>query len=164
MKSALSCMPVTNTVSQQPIINAPSKGVRVAGLTGLIFAILQSACTAVLTISGIRVAIGLTALAAASGIYAPARGFHQDAIRIPMLILGALGAVLNLAVLTQVWRLRKRESGNWRRRNVSKNELRSERLQLALAVLTLLLVGAEMVTHRMVHRVRPVEALTHAQS
>jgi hypothetical protein len=38
-------------------------------LTGasLAMAVLQSLCTAVLTISGIRVAIGLTALAAASG-------------------------------------------------------------------------------------------------
>ncbi len=56
------------------------------------FALLQSLCTAVLTISGIRVAIGLSALAAASGIYAPAKGWHQDAIRIPMLIVATIGA------------------------------------------------------------------------
>jgi len=146
---------MANPVTQQPIISPPSKGVRFAGLTGLLFAVLQSACTAVLAISGLRVAIGLTALAAASGIYAPATGFHQNAIRIPMLILGALGAVINLAVLAQIWRLRKRESGNWRRRAVSKKERRSERLQFVLAVLTLVLVAAETITHPMVHRIRP---------
>ena len=63
------------------------KGMRVVSGASFLFALLQSLCTAVLTISGIRVAIGLSALAAASGIYAPARGFHQDAIRIPMLIV-----------------------------------------------------------------------------
>jgi len=109
----------------------------------------------VLAISGLRVAIGLTALAAASGIYAPARGFHQDAIRIPMLIVGALGAGINLAVLAQIWRLRRRESGSWRQRPVTKKERRSERLQFVLAVLTLVLVAAETITHRMVHRVPP---------
>ncbi len=46
---------------------------RSIGWTSAMFALLQSLCTAVLTISGIRVAIGLSALAAASGIYAPAR-------------------------------------------------------------------------------------------
>jgi hypothetical protein len=158
---------VANTVTQAPItgppITRPSKGVRFAGLTGLVFAILQSACTAVLAISGIRIAIGLTALAAASGIYAPARGFHQDAIRIPMLILGGLGALINLAVLAQIWRLRKRESASWRRRTISTNEKRSERLQFVLAVVTLLLVAAEAVTHPMIHRVRPAEPTIHSQ-
>jgi heme/copper-type cytochrome/quinol oxidase subunit 2 len=117
----------------------------------------------VLAISGIRVAIGLTALAAASGVYAPARGFHQDAIRIPMLILGGLGAVINLAVLVQIWRLRKLESANWRRRTISKKEKRSERLQLVLAVITLLLVAAETITHSMIHRVGPPETQIHLQ-
>ena len=67
------------------------------GGVSLIIALAQSLCTAVLTISGIRVAIGLSALAAASGIYAPAKGFHQDAIRIPMLILATVGAEIGRA-------------------------------------------------------------------
>ena len=118
----------------------------------LVVAVLQSACTAVLTISGVRVAIGLTALAAASGIYAPARGFHQDAIRIPMLWLAAVGAIVNLAVLGWIWKLRAQPSAQWRRREISQKEKRSERLQVALAILTLLLVGLEVWTHPMVHR------------
>src|SRR5260370_33828953 len=61
--------------------------------SGIVFALLQSACTAVIAISGLRVAIGLSALAAAAGIHAPAHGFHQDAIRIPMMVLAFLGAV-----------------------------------------------------------------------
>ena len=63
------------------------KQARTVGWASVVIALLQSLCTAVLTISGIRVAIGLSALAAASGIYAPAKGWHQDGIRIPMLVL-----------------------------------------------------------------------------
>src|ERR1700758_1010469 len=63
-----------------------SSRLKVLGWSGIVFAILQSACTAVIAISGVRVAIGLGALAAAAGIHAPAKGFHQDAIRIPMML------------------------------------------------------------------------------
>jgi hypothetical protein len=131
------------------------KRLRALGGVSLAVALLQSLCTAVLAVSGIRVAIGLTALAAASGIYAPARGFHQDAIRIPMLIFAAAGAVINLAVLAWIRHLRARPSAQWRRREVSRGEKRSERLQVVLAIVTLILVGLETWTHPMVHRTGP---------
>jgi hypothetical protein len=118
-------------------------------------AMIQSLCTAVLTVSGIRVAIGLSAIAAAAGIYAPARGFHQDAIRIPMLILAAAGALVNLAVLAWIWHLRSRPSAQWRRRELGVKQKRSERLQIILAIVTLILVGLEFWTHPMVHRTGP---------
>jgi hypothetical protein len=119
------------------------------------FALLQSLCTAVLTISGIRVAIGLSALAAASGIYAPAKGWHQDAIRIPMLIVATVGAVINLAVIGWIHHLRNRPAAQWRRLDRSPRERRSERLQIVLAIVTLLLVGFETWTHTLVHRKGP---------
>lgn len=125
------------------------------GWASLLVAAAQSLCTAVLTISGIRVAIGLSALAAASGIYAPAKGFHQDAIRIPMLLLATVGAVVNLAVVFWIRHLRARPSAQWRRRELSPKERRSEKLQIAMAILTLILVGLETWTHPMVHRTGP---------
>jgi hypothetical protein len=121
--------------------------------SSLVFAILQSACTAVIAISGLRVVIGLTALAAAAGIHAPARGFHQDAIRIPMMALAFLGAVLNLFVIWKLRKLRSKPAAQWRQRPVTKKKLNSECLQIALSVLTLLLLAAEWITHPMVHRV-----------
>jgi hypothetical protein len=140
------------------------KRVRTLGSASLLMALLQSLCTAVLTISGIRVAIGLTALAAAGGVYAPARGFHQDAIRIPMLILAALGAIINLAVLAWIRYLRSRPSAQWRRRELSAKQRRSERLQVVLAVVTLILVGLETWTHGMVHRSGPPPAGVHSSA
>jgi len=125
------------------------------GWASFLFALLQSLCTAVLTVSGIRVAIGLSALAAASGIYAPAEGWHQDAIRVPMLIVATVGALLNLAVIAWIRRLRKRPAAQWRQRLRSAKEMRSERLQIVLAIVTLVLVALETWTHPMVHRKGP---------
>lgn len=125
----------------------------------ILLAILQSLCTAVFAISGIRLAIGLTALAAVSGIYAPARGFHQDAIRIPMLILAAAGSLVNLAVLAWIWRLRNQPSAQWRRQRLNTKQKRSERFQVALAILTLILVGLETWTHPKIHRAGPPPAV-----
>jgi len=139
----------------------PVRLLRNLSWTSLLFALLQSACMAVLTISGIRVAIGLTALAAASGVYAPAKGFHQDAIRIPMLALAAAGSILNLAVLGWIRHLRNRPAAQWRRRELPAREKRRELLQAALAIVTLALVGLETWTHPMVHKTGP--AATHLQ-
>lgn len=143
---------------------AETRKLRLLGGASLVFALAQSLCTAVLTISGIRVAIGLTALAAASGIYAPATGWHQDAIRIPMLAVATVGAVVNLAVLWWIRHLRARPEAEWRKRALSAKEKRSERLQIVLAIVTLVLVGLEMWTHTIVHRTGPPPARIHAQA
>jgi hypothetical protein len=121
--------------------------------SSIVFAILQSACTAVIAISGVRVAIGLSALAAAAGIHAPAHGFHQDAIRIPMMVLAFLGAVVNLFVIWKVRSLRSKPAAQWRLQSLTKKKLNSERFQIALSVLTLLLLAAEWITHPLIHRV-----------
>jgi hypothetical protein len=121
--------------------------------TSFAFALLQSACTAVIAISGVRVAIGLTALAAAAGINAPARGFHADLIRIPMMLFALAGALVNLYIVGRIRRLRARPASQWRQEAVPKKKLNSERLQIALSILTLFLLLAEWVTHPMIHRV-----------
>jgi hypothetical protein len=145
----------TETTERDHSTDSEPRGIRFVGGASFLFAVLQSLCTAVLTISGIRVAIGLSALAAASGVYAPARGFHQDAIRIPMLIIAAIGALVNLAIIAWIRHLRSRPSAQWRRREPTAKEKRSERLQIILAVVTLILVGLETWTHPMVHRSGP---------
>lgn len=157
---ASSDLPDKTARRDQAEISEP-KAVPLVGGASLLFALLQSLCTAVLAISGIRVAIGLSALAAASGVYAPARGFHQDAIRIPMLIVAAAGSVLNLGVLAWIRHLRNRPAAQWRRRELTAREKRSERLQIVLAVVTLILVGLETWTHPMVHRTGPPPAGYH---
>jgi hypothetical protein len=121
--------------------------------SAILFAILQSACTAVIAVSGVRVAIGLSALAAAAGIHAPAHGFHQDAIRIPMMGLALLGSLVNLFVIWRIRKLRKNPASQWRQKTVPAKKLRAENFQIALSLVTLALLAAEWITHPMIHRV-----------
>jgi hypothetical protein len=130
-----------------------SSRLRVLGWSGIVFAILQSACTAVIAISGVRVAIGLGALAAAAGIHAPAKGFHQDAIRIPMMLFALFGSLINLFVVWKIRSLRSKPAARWRQKPVTAKQLNSERLQIALSIATLVLLSAEWILHPMIHRV-----------
>ena len=118
--------------------------------TSMVMALLQSLCTAILTINGIRVGIGVAALAASS-IAAPLLSFHRDAVRIPMLSIALIGAMVNLAVLAWVWHLRARPESQWRKQPITKKQRWSERLQVVMAIATLILVGLEIYTHPIVN-------------
>jgi hypothetical protein len=112
------------------------------------FAVLQSVCSAFIALSGVRLLIGVGAFAAASGALKLADRMHIAAIRIPMMLLALAGSLLNLIVLWQVWRLRKRSASAWRQQPVSKQKKVSEWFQFALSVLTLFLLAAEFFAHR----------------
>lgn len=137
-----------------------AKGLEIVTGSSVILALLQSLCTAVVTVNGIRVLIGLGALAASS-ISAPLLAFHRDAIRIPMLILAVAGSLVNLAVLAWIWRLRSRPEAQWRQREIEPKQRRSERLQVAMALLTLALVGAEVWAHGAIHHKPPTSQITN---
>ena len=137
-----------------PADGSASRKTWLVSATSFIFILLQSACTAVIAISGVRVAIGLSALVEATiGIHGPAHGFHRDAIRIPVMVAATLGSLLNLYVIWRIRSLRSRPSSQWRVRAVTPAQRRSEVFQIVLAVLTLALVATEWITHSMVHRV-----------
>jgi hypothetical protein len=147
-------MPISSSFSskEQTQEKASGRGRSwIIGLTSLFFILIQSACTAVMAISGLRVAIGFGALAAAVGLHRPAGGFHADAIRVPMMVLAILGSFINLYVVWRIRSLRARPSSRWRVLAASPKQLRSERFQITLAVVTLVLVLLEWLTHRMVH-------------
>ena len=112
------------------------------------FALLQNICAAVLTVNGIRVAIGLGSLAAAGGVWPAVFKFHADAIRIPMMVIALVGAIINLLALWQIKRLRERPSAQWRRVPLSSRQKRSERLQFVLSIVTLVLLAFEYLLHR----------------
>jgi hypothetical protein len=122
--------------------------------SSLFFAILQSVCSAFIALNGVRLLIGIGAFAAASGALKLADRMHIDAIRIPMMLLALAGSLLNLIVLWQVWRLRRRPASAWRQQPVSKRKLASEWLQFSLSVLTLVLLAAEFFAHRILFRGR----------
>jgi len=122
-------------------------------ISSLFFIVLQSLCSFVIAVSGVRVLIGLGALAAVTaGAQAPAAGFHRSEIRIPMMILAVAGSFLNLYVIWRIRSLRKRPSAQWRQRPISRRGIWGENAQITLAVLTLLLVAAEFFSHLYIFR------------
>src|SRR5262249_24156303 len=115
--------------------------------SGFFFAVLQSACSAFIALSGVRLLIGVGAFAFAAGALRFADKIHLDAIRIPMMFLALLGSVLNLLALRRVVTLRRRAASSWRQQPVPKEKKRAERLQFAISVLTILILVAETAAH-----------------
>jgi hypothetical protein len=133
--------------------SSPRSPYWIVGFTSFFFILLQSACTAVMAISGVRVIIGLAALAAAAGLNRPATGFHADAIRIPMMAIAVVGSFVNLYVIWRIRSLRSRPSSRWRTSPATSKQKRAEAFQIVLAMVTLALVVAEWITHHIVHNV-----------
>ena len=125
----------------------------IVGVTSFLFILLQSACTVVMAVSGLRLMIGVGAFAAASGLKIFDGPFHVDAIRIPMMTVAVGGSAINLYVIWRMRSLRARSASQWRVRPATPRQKRAESIQIALAVLTLLLVAAELVTHRILYGV-----------
>lgn len=129
----------------------PSTGRLLLTWGSLVLAAAESICVAAVGLSGLRVALGLTSLLAA-GASGPARGLHREAIRIPLLTIGAVGALLSLLLLWNEDKLRRNPSAAWRIRPLTREQRRRRLLQFALAILTLLLVAAELITHPWFHK------------
>jgi hypothetical protein len=125
-------------------------GWRYLGVSWFLFALLQTVCPAVVAIGAVRLFIGLGALAAAAG-GAPLRVWHEDAIRIPMMLVAAFGAALNLFIIWHLRRLRARPAAQWRITPLTAAKLRGERVQIVLAILTFVFLAAEEVTHVILH-------------
>ena len=87
---------------------------RVFAGSALAFAFLQSVCTALIAASGMRFALGFAALLSSVALSSPAQKLYSEVIRLPMLAVALAGAGINLLVLWQVRRLRRRPASSWR--------------------------------------------------
>jgi hypothetical protein len=120
-------------------------------LTSFLFMLLQSACTAFMAISGLRLLIGIGSLAAATAGLNFLTTLHRAEVRIPMEIVAIAGSAINLY---QVWRIRSlhaRPASQWRMVPPTRKQERSESIQIVLAVVTLLLVAVEWSFHIYLH-------------
>ena len=118
-----------------------------ASWPGFFFALLQSVCTLFAALDGLRLLIGVSSLAVGAGVAEALDRIHSDWVRAPMLIFAVAGSVVNLAVLWQIRRLRKRPAAQWRVAAVSARRMWSEWVQLALSIVTLVLVAIEEYEH-----------------
>ena len=105
-----------------------------------------------MALSGLRLLIGIGALAAATTGLQLIDSIHGEAIRIPMEIFAVAGSVINLYAIWRVRSLRARPSSQWRVAPMSVGKRRAESIQIAIAVVTLLLVAIEWTFHICLHR------------
>ncbi|HTZ90270.1 MAG TPA: hypothetical protein VMA71_08010 [Alloacidobacterium sp.] len=142
----MSTTPAEQVSSVRPVPEATrTRGV--LAFSSFVFALLQSICGAAVAINGFRIAIGIGALVFTSGAGAAMVRFHADWIRIPMISIALVGSLVNVAILIHVRRLRNRPAAQWRRRVLTNHEVRMERLQWALSVAALVLIGIEEYLH-----------------
>lgn len=116
----------------------------------LALAAAESICVVAVGLSGVRVALGLSSLIAATA-GGPAQGFHRNGLRLPFLVAGTAGALFSLLLLWNEERIRRNPSAAWRMRPLTKQQRRRRWLQLVLAFATLLLVIVEVITHSWFH-------------
>ena len=144
--------PIKSQKNVGPMV--PDELVRNRGViawSSFLFALLQSICGAIVAIDGLRIAIGIGALALSTGAGAAMVRFHSDAIRIPMVVIALLGSLLNLAILMHVRHLRNRPASQWRQKPLSLVQKRTEHAQLLLSLATLVLIGVEEYLHLSLH-------------
>ena len=115
--------------------------------SGFFLAFLQSVCSVFIALHGVRFLVGIGAVILASSAWNLAERLHVTAVRVPMMLLALVGALLNLAALWQVRRLRRRSASAWRQQPPSPGKRRAEALQLALSVITIILLVAESAAH-----------------
>ena len=132
-------------------LKTTSRSTWLVGGTSFVFVLLQSVCTAAMALSGVRLLIGVTSLAAASVVPGFIVRFHTGWIRIPMMTVAVLGSVVNLYVLWRIRSLRSRPSSQWRMQPPTAKQQRAEMFQIVISIVTLVLVVAESVAHHHLH-------------
>lgn len=136
--------------------STPTEDVRRAGVwvgfSSLLFAFLQSVCTLLMAMAGLRLIIGVGSLALSTGATTMLDRLHANWIRVPMISLALIGALVNLIAILQIRSLRSRPASQWRQTPPTPQKLRMERLQIFLSVVTLVLVAVEeYFHHRLFH-------------
>ncbi|HEV2462719.1 MAG TPA: hypothetical protein VGT04_02850 [Acidobacteriaceae bacterium] len=119
--------------------------------SSFVFAVLQSICGAAVLLNGFQLAVGIGALTFTSGIGLVMARLHADWIRVPMILVAVITALLNIALLVRVNRLRNRPAAQWRRKPLSRKQKRSEALQWTFSIVALVLVGIEEYLHMGFH-------------
>ncbi len=143
----MSTTPAKTPEAEESLVRESWKAPGLVAWSSFFFAVLQSICTFFAALSGLRLAIGVGSLVISATTALKLDQFHADWIRIPMLTLALAGSLLNLVVLVQIRRLRRRPAAQWRQRPLSARKIWMERTQWGLSIATLVLVGIEEYLH-----------------
>jgi hypothetical protein len=124
----------------------PQKHVRArlwVSWSSLLFAFLQSVCTFLMAIAGLRLIIGVSSFVLSAEVIAVLDRLHASWLRVPMIGFALIGAALNLIAILQIWHLRARPAAKWRQAPLAAGKLRMERWQLAISLITFVLIAVE---------------------
>src|SRR5215471_19941071 len=94
-------------------------------------AVIQAICVFSMASNSLKVALGIGSVAAAGS----SSFIHSDPVRIPLMILSAIGATITLYVVWNGWRLRNRPSARWRKQPLSIRERRRIGVAIAFSLL-----------------------------
>jgi hypothetical protein len=130
-----------------PHVTHSSKTQVLLGSGSLALAAMEAVCLFFVSANGLIVLLGGAAIGLAQG----AAWIHTAAIRLPLLGLATFGALLNLWLLLNSWRLRNAASARWRKKALLPSERNRIILIAGLSILTLLFVGAELFLHHKFH-------------
>jgi len=137
------------SVNERPgfVVSQTRKTRSVIAWSAFFFVLLQSVCTFFTALSGVRLLIGVSSLAAIIRAGQTWDKVHTDSIRIPMMAFALGGSLLNLAALRRLRRLRARPAAQWRLKPLTARTIRMERAQLVLSIATLILFAVEEASH-----------------
>src|SRR5215467_7464759 len=124
-------------------VGKSSKTQVILGSGSLALAAIEAVCLFFVSVNGLIVLLGGAAVGLAQG----AAWIHIAVIRLPLMGLAAVGALLNLWLLVNSWRLRNAPSARWRKKPLLPSERRRIILVATISILTLLFVGAELILH-----------------
>jgi hypothetical protein len=117
------------------------------GYTSLALAAIEAVCVFLVSASGLAALVGGFAITLSQGILF----FHSAAIRLPILAVATLGALLNLWLMWNHFRLRNAPAAQWRIQPLTSRERTRIGLVTTMSVLTLVCVAAELYFHHRFH-------------
>ena len=117
------------------------------GWSSLALALVQSVCTLLAAMAGLRLVIGIGSLTLSAEASAVVGRIHASWLRIPMICLALIGTLLNLLAILRLRRLRTRPASQWRQKPIGIDRVRMERLQVVLSLAALALIVLEEYFH-----------------
>jgi len=105
--------------------------------------IIQGACAILVASSTAKIFLGVAGLAGAL----KTSEFHSEIVRLPLMAVSTILALVTLFVLWNAQRMRNLPSARWRKRALTTRQKAGIAFSLAAAVITLVLVVAEITIH-----------------
>ncbi len=123
---------------------AQTRPARLSIVAGSVFIVLfQTGCAIIVFVNRISLLIS----GASAGLAAHASVLHSDPVRLPLLALATGGSVLNLLVLWNARRLRRRPEAQWRIHPPRFRDKLRNGIVLTASLVTLFMVISELLLH-----------------